>query len=750
MPADPGTPAAGAAPATGAPSSGIAWRILRIVLIGAIVSVALLIAFPPTGLIKDQLAKSLGQSLGRTVTIGDAHLRLRSWKLEATLDDVVIANPAGMAEGHVFRGPQVTAVLQPLPLLKGRVKIDSLALVKPELALQEAPDGTRNWVFTAQTAVPGPQTPVPTTTPADPATTGTGSPTAAAPTPAPTTTSTADAPTFRPPPVTTLEDGVLTFASSKTGTSWSGSDIDATAAFDGVSGALTGQGHLAAAGEPLAFTITLGDFDSAAAGRSSTLKGRIEGRPVTASIDGDALFASEAQFKGTLEASTPSLLDLAKWLGANATPAGEPIKTSLDGKIVVTTRDVTFTETDVMINTTSARFDGNLDLGGTRPKLTGTAASEHIDLSRIAGVQPHSALAPTEAAQRDFAPLIAPGWQQLLDDLNALVPPPGAAPAAAEASAAATPSPPWSEQPLNLTAIKALDLDMTLTAAEIAYGTLDLKRGRIKAGITDGVLDAKLEELAVGDGTAVGTMTVDSTLSPPKTTVALKLSNVQAEPIITEISGKPLVSGVSNVDINATAQGQSQSQMTSTLEGKARFAMGKGAMRGFDVRRMISEWWRSWSFDLAMKTGFEKLEAQYDIKKGVMRSQPGLEMDGSEVSINSTGSVNVAAKRLNQEVRIKVVPPPTALPIPVKITGDWAKPTIGIDWAGIFSASPSMGLAAEEAIGGPQAVAAATEPPPPAVEAAIRRVLSANLPADRLSPDARRILESLLPAPSAP
>ena len=166
--------------------------------------------------------------------------------------------------------------------------------------------------------------------------------------------------------------------------------------------------------------------------------------------------------------------------------------------------------------------------------------------------------------------------------------------------------------------------------------------------------------------------------------------------------------------------------------------MGKGALRGFDVRRMIFEWWKSWKFDLAMRTGFERLDAQYDIKKGIMKSQPGFSMGGSEVEINSTGSVNVPAKRLNQEIRVKAIPPPTAFPIPVRISGDWAKPSVGIDWGGLFSASPGLG--------GPQALAPSPEPPPANVQAAIRRVLDADLPDAQLSPDARRMLQSLLPA----
>ena len=105
------------------------------------------------------------------------------------------------------------------------------------------------------------------------------------------------------------------------------------------------------------------------------------------------------------------------------------------------------------------------------------------------------------------------------------------------------------------------------------------------------MLDAKIEELAVGEGTAVGTFNVDSRAEPPRAAVQLTLSNVAAEPIVTEITGKPLLAGTSNVEITATAAGQNQAQLTSTLDGKAHFRMGKGALRGFDVRRMIFEWW---------------------------------------------------------------------------------------------------------------------------------------------------------------
>ena len=724
MAVDPGTQAAAAA--QGPRKSSTGWRIFRILLIGIVVSAALLIAFPPTSLIKDQVAQSLGQAIGRTVTIGDLGLRvplkLERPKLVVTLGEVAVSNPEGMPQRDVFRGETVRTTLDLFPLFKGRVRMDDLALIKPQFALEEDAEGRRNWVFTPEPAAEATET-----------TEAAASAAPQGPVPAALTL----------PPLTTVEAGTLTFRSAKTGADRAVGDVNATAVRDAVSGALAAKGSLTANRETVTFDVAVGDFDAAAAGQSSALKASLDSRPLKAALDGEGLFAAEAEFKGDLSASTPSLIDLAVWLGADTTPSGEPLKTSLEGQIVATTRDVAFTDTDLMINTTSSRFDGRLDLGGERPKLAGTFASEHIDLGRILGTSGRTALMPEAAPASDFAPLVAPGWQTLLDDLALLEKGPQAAAAAqAQAEAAAVPSASWSEQPFNLKGLAAIDLDVLINAAAVSYGRLDLKQGRVKADLTDGMLDAKLEELAVGAGKAIGTLKLDSRAAPPRGAVVLNLTDVAAEPIVTEITGNPLLTGTSNVEITATAAGQNQSQLTATLDGKARFLMGKGALRGFDVRRMIFEWWKSWKFDLAQRTSFEKIEAQYDIKKGIMTSQPGLSMGGPEVEINSTGSINVPARRLNQEIRVKAIPPPTAFPIPVRISGDWAKPAVSVDWWGLFSAAPGLG--------GPQALAAATEPPPAEVEAAIRRVLAADLPPDRLTPEARKMLESLLPPEDVP
>ncbi|WP_439541420.1 AsmA family protein [Hyphomicrobium sp.] len=693
----------------------MAWRIFRTVLVGAVVSAALLIAFPPTGLLKDHLAATIGTTLGRKVTIGDLRLsvplKLERPRLNVELDQVTIANPEGMPVRDLFTGPTVKTTVDLLPLLKGRVRMEALAFVQPTLALEEDAAGNRNWVFAASQR------------------------------PAATATASAPVSDFTLPPAITIDNGAATYQSSLTGSKAAASAITSVQTLDAVSGAVTSKGQLAAGGETVTFDVALGDYSALTTVKTTTLVARMDARPLTASISGDASFSTMAEFKGNVVASTPSLVSLAQWAGSDATASGEPLRTSLEGKIAAAGDVIAFTETDVMVNTTSGRFDGTLDLAGERPKIAGAISSDHIDLQRLAGTARRPSLAP-EAIQEDFEPLVRPSWEQLLNDLNTLeAGPQAAAVAEAAPSAAVSSSSGWSDQPFNLKSLRTVDMDVEIRAAEISYGQLDLKQGRVKAGLTDGVLDATIEELAVGEGSAKGTINIDSRASPPRAKVALNLSKVAAEPIVTELTGKPLLSGTSDVVINASAAGQNQAQLTSTLDGKAHFQMGRGALRGFDVRRMIFEWWKSWKFDLAMKTGFERLDAQYDIKKGIMRSEPGFSMGGPEVEINSTGSVNVPARKLNQEIRVKAIPPPTAFPIPVRISGDWSKPSVGIDWGGLFSSAPGLG--------GPQALAASPEPAPANVQAAIRRVLAADIPPERLTPEARQMLQWLLPAEGA-
>jgi AsmA protein len=697
-------PAAGQ-PAKGRSRLGRAVRGLGVIVLGILVVIALLVAFPPIGLLKDKLAQMAGASIGRTVTIGGAQLAFRPDAL-LSLENVTLSNPPAMPGPELFRAESIKAKIRLWPLFKGEADVVSLELVKPELNLQEDGSGAKNWIIERE-----------------------GQDSTAA---------------LVLPRMTAVQKGRVSYASAKTGTQNALDGIDALMAVVPETGVTEVKGQFGLKGERVTAGMALADFRAVAGGKPTNIRAALETGHGAAELAGEAVLSDKSAIAGDLKASTASILDLARWLGADIAPSGEALAASLEGRIKATPADVLFAATNLIVNGNSSRLDGRLGLAGPRPKFEGTIAADRLDLGRLVAARPRlaaQALAP-ESAGEEIA--VAPAWDDLLLELKAIEQG-GTARAAAQPeafSAAPSPGSAWSEQPFNLAALKAFDLDVILTVTDIAYGGLGLKNGRLKAGLSDGHLDSTLEALDMGAGHATGAIKVDSRANPPRADVALSLTDVAADQIMSVISGKPLLSGTSNIDITAAASGQNQSQLASTLEGKAKIRMRAGALRGFDIRLMISEWWRKWTFDIARKTSFERLEAQYDIKKGVLRSSPDLALDGSEVEISSKGDISLPAKRLNQEIRIKVVPPPTSFPIPVRISGAWSQPSIGVDWGGLFSST--------EALGGPQGVAPSAEPPPLAVQAAIRRVLASDIDQSILNDQGKAILRSLLPEESAP
>lgn len=678
-------------------------RVVSLVLLVLVLLLGLLIAFPPIGLFKDAIANWIGSSIGRTVTIGGAHLKFRPDAI-LTLENVAVSNPPAMPGADFFRAESIVARASIWPLLKGETDVLALDIAKPEINLAEDGSGQKNWVFTGASGASGPPLVLPRR----------GS----------------------------VSGGRMAYTSARTGADVALGAVDAQLAVAPETGVTEVKGEVGLNGDRVSAGMALADYRVLAAGKPTTVRAALEASNLRAEVAGEAVISDKSAFAGDLKASTASLLALLGWLGADIGQGPAPLPASLEGRIKATPSDVLFAATSLNIDGNMSRIDGRLALAGPRPKFEGMIAADRLDLARLAGAR-------TGVAAQSIAPRSAPSevsvpaaWDDLLLELKALEGGGASRLAPQPALSAAPAQPPWSDRPFRLSALKAFDLDVILTVAEAAYAGLDLKNGRIKAALADGRLDSAIEELDLGAGQVTGTIKVDSRAEPPRADIALALANVAAEPVADALSGMPLLSGTSDVDITASAAGQTQAQLAQTLEGKAKFKVGPGALRGFDIRLILSQWWRKWTFDLARKTSFERLDAHYDIRKGVLTSAPEFALTGPEVEISSKGAISLPAKSLNQEIRIKVVPPPTAFPIPVRITGAWSEPAIGVDWAGLFSSTGGLG--------GPQGIAPSAEPAPLAVQAAIRRVLAAGVAPGMLTEEGRMILQSLLPEAGAP
>ena len=97
-------------------------------------------------------------------------------------------------------------------------------------------------------------------------------------------------------------------------------------------------------------------------------------------------------------------------------------------------------------------------------------------------------------------------------------------------------------------------------------------------------------------------------------------SDVPAEKVLAQVVDSVFLSGAAKLDLVVAGEGRNAQEVLKTLDGKVDVTIEKGRLIGFNLRRALLEWWRSWSYDPQQRTSFDKISGNYGIKDGVVRT----------------------------------------------------------------------------------------------------------------------------------
>lgn len=497
---------------------------------------------------------------------------------------------------------------------------------------------------------------------------------------------------------------------------------------DAGTGKAAGAGVAVVGSEPVSYDLTLENIREAVAGRASALKAKLSAQDLNATLDGTISLGDAPAFEGAVDAASDQVGKLVQKFGATASALTKLGAGTLKGTTKLAADVITLKDAQFDADGQSGTFSGDVALSGPRPKITGALTVQEIDIDTMVGRTAPSSLAPESVAPSPLDEGFDTTWDALLAEIDEIENPPRPS-----AQLEAAPAPAWDTTPIDLSALRTVDLDLDVTARTVKYGALNIRDAKFKTGLDNGELATRIDDVKVGPGNASGAIDIKARGAQHQAAIALKLKGVEAEPITMELSGKPLLDGISNVDINTTATGKSLNQLVATLDGGARFDMGKGRLRGWDIAKMVEELWnyKGWGFNTARSTPFDKMTANYTIKAGTIKSAPDLRLNGPSAGLKSTGNVVVPQRLIDQELAIQ------NLFFNIVIRGDWTKKL----WIGpkIFASLSQAAAASAEA-------APPSPPTPPAhVVAAIKRVLETPASASKFTPAQRAFMTSLLP-----
>jgi len=462
-------------------------------------------------------------------------------------------------------------------------------------------------------------------------------------------------------------DGVVRVLDETTGSALELSDVDVTLALPSLDDRVTIDGTLVWNGETVAVTTSLGPVNELSESKTAGIDLELSSPHLTATFNGRMSVVDQPTLNGRVDYRSPSLRQLARWAGNPLEPGNGLGAFGAQAQIDFTPEEISLNDAQVTVDGMRAQGNVVINTAGERPRITASLGVDRVDLNQYLG-------------------------------------------AGGGGSNGGGGSSDWSDAPIDLTALRALDADLRLSATQILYRNVTIGASTATVTLDNGNLDARLEQMAFYDGRATGFVQV-SQADVPRIAAGLDAAGVSGLPLLRDFADFEWIEGTAAIGLRVTTAGRSQRQFVSALDGTMQFEFVDGAIRGINIAAMMrdlsSQILNGWSRSPAQKTDFAALSASFQIADGIATNND-LTMLGPLVRLTGAGTVSMPPQTLDYRVEPKVVATlegqggETGLQgfnVPIIIKGSWSNPQIYPDIAGILQ-NPQAAFEQLQTIGG--------------------------------------------------
>ena len=631
-------------------------RFLSFLVVLVLLIVGVLFAAPsfiPVESYKPQITALVKEQTGRDLTIdGDISLSFLP-RLAVSVNDVTFQNASWASSPHMAKMEQLEIVLKIFPLIRGEIALDRFIMRRPEIDLAVNRQGVGNWVFDV--------------------------PAQSAPAPAAETSPAGGEGGFTPQ-VTDIQlgeisliDGSVKYSNLATAETYEAGDINLDVSLPSLDAPLGLDGSVVWNGDTVELSLDVAEPRAFSVGEASDLSLKITAPKVTASFDGNGKISPVLTINGPTSLSIPSVRDLAAWAGQPMADGDGFGALDLKGTVAVVGDTYSFTSATLAFDGMNGTGDLTVDAGRSRPKLTGALALDRLDANVYLADSSESTSSDGQAA------------------------PSGGGSGGAASSNGSTAASGWSDAPIDLSGLKAIDADLDLTVGEILFQDLTIGKSALDVLMSGGKLTAKLTELALYEGAGIGQLTLDGSGNTPSVGANFNLNGLSAYPFLRDAAGFERLEGLGSFNVNVTTRGKSQKAMMSALNGSGAATFADGAIRGINIaqlsRNVFAAATSGWESGGAQSTDFSELGGTFTIANGVLTNND-LKMLSPLVRVTGKGTVSMPPQTLNYRVEPKLAATlegqggagdVKGIEVPIVISGPWSNPSFTPDLAAIIS-----------------------------------------------------------------
>jgi AsmA protein len=634
-------------------------KVLRTILIAlALIVVATLVALwlnPPIGWLLNQGIAVVKHQTGRDLTVSGG----RSLKLGLTstmrLEDVTLGPADGGPGEPLLKARVIEADFELLPLIFRRLEVGRLRAEAPAVAL--------------------------------------------GPVAAPSRAAASSGAELKPPysiGEVVITDGRL---------SWRDAPGAAPTVFEGinvktdriVAGApITGTYDLTWRGDKIAGAAEIAAPEALAAGGTSATRFQLSSPRGTIDADGQLTAGGEVRFTGKAAATTKSLREAALWLG-QPLPEGKGFAAArANGDVMLDAKRLQLANARIVVDDTTATGTLGVDLPPARLKVTARLSADKLDAGTYVDAAREQS-APAAKRSRTPAFTIEPvpikeSLKAYLAATDAGTPPEAAMlEAAGIPTTRATPevSSAWSDQPLFDTgALKAADADLDIAVKKVKVKSIEFGLPQLKVALNNGELSLDAPKIETGNGGLGATLKVDARQPVPAVQSTFKLDDLEVRDLLGDMGVESYVAGQVSGEGQFKGMGVSQRDLVRSLDGSLKADIDRGAVVGWDVWSVISNFGRLGPFDESRRVPLDRVRANVTVAKGIAKSQAA-EAGGPVLRLRGEATARLPARQLQTEARVSLVPPPILFPIALQVAGPWDGLKLTWGWDSVFGGTRS-------------------------------------------------------------
>lgn len=654
-----------------------------VTLVGA--GIAFLAIAPPVDFIRDQLVSQVKQQTGRDLKInGKAGLSFYP-SLGFSMDNVALSPPPGMQGPPFARMKNLTVQVKLLPLLSRKVSIERFVLNQPVFDFRVDKSGRKTWDFASHLKASAPRRYAQAS--------GQGTLNDAGG---------AGVPSDGQFDVAALEglelgdvrivDGKLRYLDETTAAKHALHDIDVTLALKSLDKPFGAEGNITYKREKVEFKAVLGTLKKILSNTPATLDARFKSAHLDGRYKGTVDVSGPLRLDGVTSAKSSSIRNLAHWLGTKLPPATGFGPFSLEGNLKANGPTYQLSKTKLNIDGATGTGDIKVETAAVRPKISGNLRLSVLDLNKYLPPEEGAAAAARPARAQPQTPAAQPapaGAPASIEDLIEQQP--------ATRVRGYTKRSGWSTEPIDMTGLAAVDAKLALEVGQLLYKKIKVGKSFLNVNLLNSLLTAKLDEMLLYSGTGKGVVTINARRPKPAIAANFNLSNVSAQPLLTDAAEIDFLSGKGRVLLALKTVGGNQAELVKRLNGTANIAFENGAIVGVNVAKSLRALQQG-RFDqlsggASEKTDFSQMTASFKIRNGIA-SNNDLSILSPLIRVGGEGQIALPQQNVDYIAKPKLVASlsgqggardASGLEIPVRIHGPFGNLQYSPDVSGFLS-----------------------------------------------------------------